>query len=184
MLERLGVYPSDVTDVVLTHLHWDHAGAMEPYSDAIFWVQRAEFEWASSMVDEDTPVSAGIKLEELQLINEIESDGRLVLLDGDQQHSAGFNFHRGGGHTPGIQWLEIPSVGDSGTVVLASDNAFLFENIDRPAPIGACSDQQENLDEIKKMINVAEEVRLVVPGHDPLTMDTYEPIDGSIVEIK
>ena len=46
-LESIGVKPEDVQDVVLSHLHWDHAGHWHELPNAKFHVQDAEMEYAT-----------------------------------------------------------------------------------------------------------------------------------------
>jgi N-acyl homoserine lactone hydrolase len=49
-LERLGIAPSDVRRVVMTHLHTDHAGGLHDFPDHEILVSRAEFDYASGLL--------------------------------------------------------------------------------------------------------------------------------------
>ena len=40
---RLGIKPEEVTDIVLTHMHWDHAGGTTLFPKARVWIQKAEY---------------------------------------------------------------------------------------------------------------------------------------------
>ena len=45
-LAKIGVMPEDITDVVFSHLHLDHAGGCGEFPNARYYVQRREMEWA------------------------------------------------------------------------------------------------------------------------------------------
>ena len=55
----------------------------------------------------------------------------------------------------------------AGRVVIASDNLYLYENLDKHVPIAQTFDAQSNLAAQDRMKQVATSPRLIVPGHDP-----------------
>ena len=118
-LAALGVAPGDVTDVVLTHLHFDHAGGVSrrgadgaldlAFPDAAHYVQRAHWEWAQSSVRE----RASFLDENL---GPLERSGQLVLLDRDDAPLDHVELHVVDGHTRAQQ---LPRVVDG-------DRSLLF----------------------------------------------------------
>lgn len=110
-LAALGARPEDVDLVVLTHLHFDHVGGctardesgrLRPvFSNAEHVVQRSEWEDAVS----GRPELAGSYFEEDFL--PLESAGRLQLVDGDAEILPGVRVRRVGGHTRGMQIVEL-----------------------------------------------------------------------------
>ncbi len=110
-LGRAGCSRSDITDVVLTHLHFDHAGGTTARSadgrleiafpNAIFHVQRRNWEWALSPSEKD----AGSYL--VENFAPLEKSGRLHLVEGEAQLTPGVDFLVAEGHTPGLQLVRV-----------------------------------------------------------------------------
>jgi len=68
-------------------------------------------------------------------------------------------------------------------VVLASDNMYLYENLDKHVPIAATLDRESNLRAQDRMKTLATDPRLIIPGHDPLEFERFPTIAPGIVEI-
>ncbi len=110
-----GFDPLNVTDVILTHLHFDHAGGVS-YRDtdgslklsfprAKVHLQIANWDRARNPSLKDR---ASYLADNISLLHEAD----LVLCDGDVEIYPGITVHRVDGHTPGQQWVEI-SAGES-----------------------------------------------------------------------
>jgi len=118
-LRELGVSPEQVDAVILTHLHWDHAGACTKYSgsggllptfpQARYFVQRKEFEFARQGGD-------GYLLEDFIPLAE---QGRLELVERDGEILPGFETQWTGGHTPGHQIVVIGNAQEPRAVYLS-----------------------------------------------------------------
>ncbi|MCP4599451.1 MAG: N-acyl homoserine lactonase family protein [Proteobacteria bacterium] len=185
ILGELKLEKEDITDVVITHLHWDHAGNMTPYETADFWVQEEELEWAKTKLKGDRITSAaGIRQKDLDILARIDARGRLKKINGDREIAPGIFLRLGGKHTYATQWVEIKTGTDVGTIVLASDNAYLYENIEKKVPIGGCRDHLANKAAIIEMLEAASKTRLVVPGHDPLVSQRFGRVGPHCFEIK
>ena len=72
----------------------------------------------------------------------------------------------------------------NGTIVLASDNAYLYENLDKHLPIAQTFDASSNLAAQEHMKQLATSAHLIVPGHDPEVMMRYPKVGEDVVEIK
>lgn len=81
------IAPGDVTDVVLTHAHMDHIGALELFPNAHFYIQRAELEaWENIASDPKMApmlMPAVADENDLKRARELVNEGRMTLLDGD-----------------------------------------------------------------------------------------------------
>jgi glyoxylase-like metal-dependent hydrolase (beta-lactamase superfamily II) len=63
--------------------------------------------------------------------------------------------------------------------VLASDNMYLWENMEKHVPIAATLDAESNLRAQDRMKQLAASPRLVIPGHDPAVMIKFpNPVPG------
>ncbi len=110
-LQALGLGPTDITDVILTHLHFDHAGGVVTaadgsdiltFPDAEYHIQRTEWEIAKNP---DKLNKAAYQFEHQLAL--LESAGRLHLYDGDAEIAPGVRTLLTGGHTVGMQIVEV-----------------------------------------------------------------------------
>ncbi|MGB6001523.1 MAG: N-acyl homoserine lactonase family protein, partial [Thermoanaerobaculia bacterium] len=180
-LRQLGISPLEVTDVVLTHAHWDHMGNLAPYRNAKIWIQEAELEHVGSLVSEDRPSRSGVRLEHVQQLLEAEREGRLVRVRGETQPAPGIQLRLSGGHTPGSQYLVVEAT--DGPVVIAGDAAYVYDNVQWHEPIGSAADHDANLRAIREMHRLAISPFFILPGHDPRVMDWFPEVSTGIVEI-
>lgn len=161
---RLGMGPNDVTDVIISHIHWDHLDGVDLFPRAKVWIQREEFEHHldSTGVVKDRAIDAG----DAKVLAGIAREGRVVLVDGDAKEIIpGVTLYTGGKHTYASQFATVTTA--SGTIVLASDNVYLYENLAKHAPIAQTLDSASNVRTQERMMKLASDPRLIVPGHDP-----------------
>ncbi len=110
-LAELGYRDTDITDVVMTHLHFDHAGGIVTnfgnadrltFPNAIYWIQQQEWEVAKNP---DGLNRAAYNFE--QQLAMLEAEGRIELIEGEQEIAPGVLLKKMGGHTLGSQIVEI-----------------------------------------------------------------------------
>jgi glyoxylase-like metal-dependent hydrolase (beta-lactamase superfamily II) len=113
-LDSIGIAPSDVRYVVMTHLHGDHGGANAELPDATFVVQRTEYEYARAP---DIPSM----VREYPLDQLLLDDLRYQLLDGDHDlfGDGTIQLLQTPGHTPGHQSLRVQL--PSGPLIITGD---------------------------------------------------------------
>ncbi len=177
---KLGITPDQVTDVIISHMHWDHADGADLFPKARVWVQRAEYEFYR--IPANLP-KTGVFQSDVDMFDRIKTDGRLQLVDGDDQTVArGVRVYIGGRHTKESQYASVET--KSGTVVLASDNLYLFENLERHRPIAATWDTVSNLAAQSRMVALARGTRLVVPGHDAAVFKRFPLVKPGVARIE
>jgi hypothetical protein len=116
----------------------------------------------------DRAIDAG----DAKVLADIARQGRLMLIDGDgKEILPGITVFTGGKHTFASQYASVRSA--AGTVVVASDNAYLYENLAKHAPIAQTLDSMSNLAAQRRMLSIASDPRLIVPGHDPAVFDRF-----------
>jgi glyoxylase-like metal-dependent hydrolase (beta-lactamase superfamily II) len=163
-IERLGIRAEDVTDIIVSHVHWDHLDGADLFPNAKIWIQRAEYE--HHIDSAGRPRRSTIDSLDAQMLFDLRRARRVQLVDGDSVEALpGIRVFTGGKHTFASQFATVATA--SGTVVLASDNAYLYENFDRRRPIAQTLDSLSNLAAQARMVRLAGDVRRVVPGHDP-----------------
>ena len=163
-LARAGVKPRDVTDVIISHVHWDHLDGIDLFPSARVWMQRDEFE--HHLDSAGTVKDRAIDSADAKLLAAIARQGRLMLVDGDDKEIfPGITVYTGGKHTFASEYAAVRTA--SGTVIVASDNVYLYENLERHVPIAQTLDSASNLAAQRRMLRMVSDPRLIVPGHDP-----------------
>ena len=162
-LGRLGIKPEEVTDVVITHMHWDHADGADLFPNARVWIQKDEFNYYTR---EAKPPSGNNEMDEVSAMVKLNTQGRVRLVEGDAREILpGVTVYTGGRHTFASQYVGVNT--KAGRVVIASDNVYLYENLDKHVPIAQTFDAKSNLAAQDRMKQLATSPRLLVPGHDP-----------------
>jgi glyoxylase-like metal-dependent hydrolase (beta-lactamase superfamily II) len=177
-LVRLGLKPEDITDVIITHMHWDHADGMDLFPNARIWIQKDELQYYAGQAWQSKDTHGGIDEEDVLTLVKLNTQGRVGLVDGDvQQIIPGVTCYTGGKHTFQSQYVGVQTA--AGTVVLASDNMYLYENLERHVPIAATLDAASNLRAQDRMKQIAARPELIVPGHDPAVFAKFpNPVPG------
>ena len=178
-----GVTPDEVTDVVISHAHWDHMGGIDLFPAAIVWIQRDEFAYYTADAWQDDGQSGGIDPDDVQALVRINTEGRVRLVDGDDREIApGIRLFTGARHTFASQYLLVQ--GDE-PWVLASDNVYLYRNLEDNAASAtfAESDHAANVAAQRRMIELAGSANRVLPGHDALQFERF-PSDGRIARVR
>ena len=163
-LARLGLRPGDITDIIVSHVHWDHMDGLDLFPAARVWIQADEYR--HHVRDDGRPAAAGIDSADAAMLAALHAAGRVRLIDGDASEVLpGITVYTGGRHTYASQYVGVRT--RAGTVVLASDNVYLYENLERRVPIAQTLDPASNLAAQARMMRIATHPRLIVPGHDP-----------------
>jgi glyoxylase-like metal-dependent hydrolase (beta-lactamase superfamily II) len=177
-IAKLGLKPEDITDVIITHMHWDHADGMDLFPKAKIWIQKDEYTYYTGEAWQSPKTHGGIDPDDVMAIVKLNLAGRVSFVDGDaQQILPGIRCFTGGKHTFASQYVAVNTA--AGTVVLASDNMYLYENLDTHKPIAQTLDAASNLAAQDRMKTIASDPRLIVPGHDPAIFTRFpKPGDG------
>lgn len=160
---RAGVAPEEVTDLVLTHAHFDHAGGVDLFPKARIWIQREEYD--SATAGPGRRGELGMDATIAARLVQFREAGRVRLLDGASEILPGIRAFPRGGHTWACQYLAVNT--RAGVVVLASDNVPTYENLERRLPNALAIDSAANRRALELMLRLAARPALVVPGHDP-----------------
>lgn len=177
LVARAGVAAGAITDVIITHAHWDHADGADLFPKATIWIQKAEYDYYSTRAGK-----AGVTADDMDFFRRAKESGRLRLIDGDQEILPGIRVYTGGRHTYASQYVTVTAV--HGPVVLASDNVYLYENLDKHVPIAQTFDAASNLAAQDRMKTLAGGVGSIVPGHDPAVMTRFPRVADAVVRIR
>jgi len=176
-LEALGVQPADVQDVVLTHLHYDHAGNLDLLPQARFHVQDDEMDFATGRCMCFEPLRHAYAVEDVVTLVRRVYEDRVVFHDGDANLLPGIELLKIGGHTKGLQALRVHT--GRGWVVLASDASHYYENMSQARPFPIVYNTAQMLSGYARLYGAAQSDDHVVPGHDPAVLERYPRLPGS-----
>jgi glyoxylase-like metal-dependent hydrolase (beta-lactamase superfamily II) len=162
----LGIKAEEVTDVVVTHMHWDHADGVDLFPNAQIWIQKDEFAYYTAEAEQPRGNDQGNEPGFVQALVKLKTQGRVRLVDGDAKEILpGVTVYTGGRHTYASQYVGVNT--KAGRMVIASDNLYLYENLDKHVPIAQTFDAKSNLAAQDRMKQLATIPRLIIPGHDP-----------------
>jgi glyoxylase-like metal-dependent hydrolase (beta-lactamase superfamily II) len=175
-LAALDIDPSKVRDVVVTHLHWDHAGNLALFPNARVHVQGAELRFCTGAEMRHRQLAKIYERDDVMQAVGILHDGRLVVHEGTATLAPGIELCLVGGHTPGSQVVRVAT--RRGNLVLASDAAHLWANVRGRRPFPILHDLAKVLDAFETIDALAESPEHVIPGHDPLVATTFPALRG------
>lgn len=170
-LAPFGIAPLDVSQVIVTHLHYDHAGGLHLFPNAKLHLQAAEMAYATGpCMCHDVlrlPYTAGHVCEAVQRLYA----GQVIFHDGAAEVAEGVTVHCIGGHSRGLQAVRVRT--KAGWLVLASDAAHFYENFFQRKPFPIVVDVQDMLEGFDTIQRLASAPGLVIPGHDPLVREYF-----------
>jgi len=170
-LKALGVEPQTIEDVVLTHLHWDHAGNHDLFPAARYHVQDREVRFCTGRWMCHGFMRRPYAVEDVATFVRKLYANRVVFHDGAEEIAPGITVHWVGGHTRGLQVVRVRT--RRGWVVLASDASHFYANIDQSRPFSLLVDTEEMLNGFRTVRALASSDQHYVPGHDPLVLARY-----------
>jgi glyoxylase-like metal-dependent hydrolase (beta-lactamase superfamily II) len=178
-----GIEPARITDIILSHAHWDHMGGIDLFPDATIWIQKDEYAYYTGPAWQKGGQSGGIDPEDLLKLLQRNTQRKLRLIDGDDREILpGIRVFTGARHTYASQYILVEGTPN---IVLASDNCYLFRNLESKTPIPTfeVADRAGNVKALERMVSLAGAPERVIPGHDPLVFTRF-PTQGRIAKIR
>jgi glyoxylase-like metal-dependent hydrolase (beta-lactamase superfamily II) len=179
-VRAVGVDPDHVEDVVLTHLHYDHAGDFASFGRARFHLQDTEMAYATGRHMCPGRLQVPFDVDHVTALVREVYRGRVDFHDGSAELCPGFELHRVGGHSHGLQICRVWT--RRGWVVVASDATHFYLNLETGNPFPIVFSVGDMLEGHKTCLRLAESqsVRHIVPGHDPLVLERYPPVSSDL----
>jgi glyoxylase-like metal-dependent hydrolase (beta-lactamase superfamily II) len=168
-LAEAGLTTDSITDVILTHLHFDHAGGavrlvggeLAPtFPQARYWIQDQQWRWAHDPTERDR---ASFRREDFDVL---ENAGQLVFADGIAEVLPQVKVVPISGHTPGQQMIEFHT--DGGVLVYCGDLIPFASQVHAPWIMGFDLNPLLTLNEKKQFLSRAvEDDYVLIFEHDP-----------------
>jgi len=175
-LRKIGVDPQTVKRVVITHLHYDHAGNLNRFPAANFHVQEAETAYATGKFMLHTPLRHAYDVEDVVAMVRGIYAGRVVFHRDSAELLPGITLHHVGGHTAGLQVVRVHTA--RGWVVLASDATHFYENLRQRNPFPIVHDVGAMLEGYRLLETLADGPDHIIPGHDPAVAKRFPRVPG------
>lgn len=175
-LKAVGVNPDEVTDVIVTHLHYDHAGNHDLLPRARYHLQDCEMQFATGRCMCHHLLQHPFEEEDVvQMVRKVYA-GRVEFHDGSSELAPGVSVHRVGGHSKGLQVVRVNTA--RGPVVLASDAAHYYEHIEKDRAFAVFENLGDLLEGYRTVRKLAPSMKHIVPGHDPDVFNRYPAVPG------
>ncbi|HRK19390.1 MAG TPA: N-acyl homoserine lactonase family protein [Hyphomicrobiaceae bacterium] len=176
-LAQIGIKAETIETVIVSHLHYDHAGTFDRFPAADFHLQEAEMAYATGACMCDEALRKPFTADHVCTLVKKVYSGRVKFHDGDGQVAPGVTVHKAGGHSMGLQCVRVKT--QSGHVVLASDATHLYENFEKRKPFSITVNVAETLKSYTKLEQLATSRAHVVPGHDPMVLERYPAMSAA-----
>jgi N-acyl homoserine lactone hydrolase len=165
-LANHGLAVEDVDTVILTHLHYDHAGGCTQLPNARFVIQRRELQAAAApVISPHLDFGGGALFYDRKDVADLIDPlwPRVELLEGDAEIFPGVRcILYSNTHTPGSQAVYVQT--ESGTAVILGDIARNVEmNIDQEIPPGLYYDLEATR---RAMHRIKQDATFPLPSHD------------------
>ena len=170
-LRSIGIEPRDVRDVIVSHMHYDHAGNHDLFPNARYHLQAEEMRYCTGPSMCHGIVRAAFEVRDVQaMVGKVFTD-RVVFHKKVSKLAPGITLHHVGGHTGGLQVVRVRTL--RGWVVLASDAAHFYANWQQRRPFPIVENVSEYLAAYDTIEKLASSPDHVIPGHDPLVLEKY-----------
>nr|WP_306265963.1 N-acyl homoserine lactonase family protein [Pararhizobium sp. IMCC3301] len=183
-LRQFGISPEAIDTIILTHLHYDHAGSLKAFPNADLHVQALEMSYATGPCMCHDHLRAPFTGEHICDMVRALFAGRVHFSSGSKTIAEGVETHLIGGHSRGLQCVRVKTA--RGWVVLASDASHYYENYRLGKPFPIVVDVEDMLTGFQTLKQLAESDSHIIPGHDPIVRSIYQPVhsgDDSIVAL-
>jgi len=172
VLRDIGIDAEAIETLVVSHLHYDHAGTLGHFPNAHFHLQEAEMAYATGRCMCDMALQKPFTADHVcEMVKSVYS-GRVQFHNGDGHVAPGITVHHTPGHSKGMQSVRVMTAG--GPVVLAVDTAHFYETFEQRRPFPIVHNMEDVLRSYDTLRDLADgDLRSIVPGHDPLILKRY-----------
>jgi glyoxylase-like metal-dependent hydrolase (beta-lactamase superfamily II) len=184
-LLRLGVKAADITDIILSHPHWDHMDGIDLFPNAQIWIQKDDYNYFVGNAWQKDGRTLGLNKRDVRKLVEQNLAGKLNLVDGDNKEIIpGIKVYTGSRHTYNSQYVLVQSGADK--IIIASDNIYSYYNLEhlKSAPGEATFDKVGYVKAIERIKTLASDSKFIIPGHDGLLFSKFPQAGEGVIRIK
>jgi glyoxylase-like metal-dependent hydrolase (beta-lactamase superfamily II) len=170
-LTLMDIDPAAIEDVVITHMHYDHAGNLGLFPNARFHIQDDEMNYVTGRAMTHPVLRHSFVLSEVQEMVAMVYGDRAVFHDGDDDLVPGISVHHFPGHARGLMAVRVHTARD--WIVLASDTAHYYESLEKEPVFTTHENIFDMLESYRAVKKLGGDLTRIVPGHDPDVIKRY-----------
>lgn len=170
-LREIGIEPETASDVILSHLHYDHAGSIDRFPSATFHFHEAELPFATGWHAQEPAVSFAYDPGHVAAATRALYDKRVRLVRGDEVLAPGLELYHVPGHSPGHLCLRVWTA--RGWLLLAVDAAHFLLNMTMRRPFPLYLDLEQIFRGYDRLRRLQPDLNLIIGGHDASVIDRY-----------
>ncbi|MSO76373.1 MAG: N-acyl homoserine lactonase family protein [Alphaproteobacteria bacterium] len=177
-LAKLNIDATKVQDLIVTHMHFDHAGTLDDFPNARLHIHDDEMDYCTGRCMGHEPLRMAYDVEDVaKMIRRIYKE-QAAFHDRDEEIAPGLSVHHVPGHAKGLMAVRVNT--KRGHIVLASDASHFYANMEEKRPFPILHNLGEMMESWKKLYRLADSPKHVIPGHDPLIMARYPAADAKL----
>ena len=185
VIAKMGLKQTDITDIIVSHPHWDHIDGLSLFPNAHIWMQKEDYNYFVGAAWQQGGDHGGFNQRDVRAILDLNMAGRLTLVDGDDKEIIpGIKVYTGSRHTFNSQFAVVES--GNKKIVLASDNIWVYYSLNHlmPASKGGTFDPAGYVKSMQRMKTLASDPKYIIPGHDDKIFSIFPVVADGVVEIK
>ena len=172
-LALMGIDAATVQNVIISHMHYDHAGGVAEFPAATLILQDTEMSYATGRCMCFPAIRRPFEVDDVcEMVRKVYTN-KVRFVDGNQELVPGLSVHKIGGHSAGLMCVRVWT--QRGWVVVASDCAHFYENFRDRNPFVIVYNLGDMMNGYTTMEMLADSPDHIIPGHDPLVMNLYPP---------
>jgi len=185
ILSKLHLKAGDITDIILSHPHWDHIDGIDLFPNAQAWMQKEDFNYFVSTAWQKDGNKGGFNKRDVRKMVELNLAGRLTLVDGDDKEIIpGIKVYTGSRHTFNSQYVLVET--GVNKIVLASDNIWIYYILEHltPPSAGGTLDPAGYVKAMQRMKSLVTNPKFIIPGHDSQVLERFPKVTEGVVKIE
>jgi glyoxylase-like metal-dependent hydrolase (beta-lactamase superfamily II) len=185
MLLRINLRPEDITDIILSHPHWDHVDGIDLFPNAHVWIQKEDYNYFVGTAWQKDGNNGGFDKRDVRKLIDLNLTGKLTLVAGDDKEILpGIKVYTGSRHTFNSQYVLVKTTAEK--IILASDNIWIYYNLEhlRPAPPYGTFDTSAYVKSMQKMKTLVSNMKYIIPGHDSKMFSIFPNVKEGVIKIK
>ena len=185
VLLQAGVKAEAVTDIIISHPHWDHINGINLFPNAHIWIQKEDYNYYVGQAWQKDANRGGFVKQDILTLVDLNVSGKVTLVNGDSKEiMPGITVYTGSKHTYESEYVLVKSGKDR--ILIASDNVWVYDNLNRmlPPPSYGTYDAKAYVAAMQRMKTLASKIDFILPGHDDQLFSNFSFVTERVVQIK
>lgn len=185
VLQKVGLKAGDITDIILSHPHWDHCDGIGLFPNAHIWVQKEDYAYFVGAAWQKGGENGGFYKRDVRELVDLNLAGRVTLVDGDDKEIIpGIRVFTGSRYTFNSQFALVETAAHK--IILASDNIWVYYSLEHllPASRGGTFDPAGYVKSMIRMKTLTGNPRYIIPGHDARVFALFPKVADGVVKIE